>query len=97
MIDGKIYDVIIGTTCTQRYHVCGLTSKDFNNLDKAFSAYKIGVWIWYINFTWMQFFSTSAESRKLFLEYVSNKIKNSKKEKCIFFVLTSCKNDWKYT
>lgn len=35
MIDGKICNAITETTSTQRCYLCGLTSKDFNDMDKV--------------------------------------------------------------
>lgn len=35
MIDGKICNAITATASTQRCYLCGLTSRDFNNIDKV--------------------------------------------------------------
>ena len=35
MVDGKVCNTISETASTQRCYICGLTSKDFNNIDKV--------------------------------------------------------------
>lgn len=36
MVDGKVCNAATGTASTMRCYICGLTSKDFNKLDKSF-------------------------------------------------------------
>lgn len=38
MVDGKICNTLTDTTSTQRCYICGLTSKDFNDIEKAKTA-----------------------------------------------------------
>lgn len=61
MIDGKICNSVTGTKSALRCYICGLTSKDFNDLKKSFESnckeehYQFGLSVLH---NWIRFFET---------------------------------------